>query len=316
MRCAPASTTCASMSGRSSGRMDDTATRLHPQQRKNCSMSRKTKDCPNLVVISDIHAGSRLGLCPVSVSLDGGGTYVASKAQRVLLSWWEEFWDEFVPRATDGEPFHLIVNGDCVEGSPHGSVAAYSAIMDEHCHGAEELLRPRINRGKCDGYWHIRGTEAHVGKSGEYEERVARNLGAIKGKTGEFARWELWKTVGDHVGHFLHHIGTTGSTAREASAVNGELSALLEESARWGERSPDFLVRSHRHRAIEVRLPGSRGWRFAVVTPAWQLRTPFAFKIPGGRLSTPQIGGMVIRSRKGACYTVPFVKHIERDNPE
>jgi hypothetical protein len=274
------------------------------------------KSIRTLVVVSDLHAGSRLGLAPAQIKLDDGGYYVPSKEQQVLKSWWDEFWTEFVPRETKGEPYEVVCNGDAVEGVPHGSVAHVSAIMDEHCHAAVDLLRPVVAASQCSGYWHIRGTEAHVGKSAELEERVARELNAKKSKTGQHARWELWKKLGPHLIHFLHHVGTTGSAAHEASAVNAELTALLTESARWGERAPDALVRSHRHRAIEVRVPGPKGWRFACVTPAWQLRTPFAFKVPGARVSSPQIGGVIIRSVDGYLFTIPFVKHIARDDPE
>ena len=268
------------------------------------------------MVVSDLHCGSRLGLAPSSIRLDDGGTYVPSEAQQTLKKWWDEFWGEFVPTATKGEPYDVVCNGDVVEGVPHGSVAHFSAIMDEHCQAAVDLLRPVVSHKNCVAYWHVRGTEAHVGKSAELEERVARELGAVKSRTGQYARWELWKKLGPHLIHFLHHVGTTGSAAHEASAVNAELTALLTESARWNEKTPDALCRSHRHRAIEVRVPGPRGWRFAVVTPAWQLRTPFAFKVPGARVSSPQIGGLVIRSVDGYLYTVPWVKHIERDQPE
>lgn len=201
------------------------------------------KSIRTLVVVSDLHAGSRLGLAPAQIKLDDGGYYVPSKEQQVLKSWWDEFWTEFVPRETKGEPYEVVCNGDAVEGVPHGSVSHVSAIMDEHCHAAVDLLRPVVAAPQCSGYWHIRGTEAHVGKSAELEERVARELGAKKSKTGQHARWELWKKLGPHLIHFLHHVGTTGSAAHEASAVNAELTALLTESARWGEKAPDALVR-------------------------------------------------------------------------
>ena len=102
------------------------------------------KSIRTLVVVSDLHAGSRLGLAPAQIKLDDGGYYVPSKEQQVLKSWWDEFWTEFVPRETKGEPYEVVCNGDAVEGVPHGSVAHVSAIMDEHCHAAVDLLRPVV----------------------------------------------------------------------------------------------------------------------------------------------------------------------------
>ena len=271
----------------------------------------------NIVCISDTHVGGRTGICPPVVNLDDGGTYHPSKYQKILLEWWNHFWSEFVPSVTKGEPYYVVHNGDCVDGAPHHSVAQISHLMDDQVTAAVDLMKPVLANKKCAGYFHIRGTEAHVGKSAELEERTAKILGAIPNEDGQHARYDLWVQIGGterrHLIHFLHHIGTTGSTHYESSAVMGELAAELVEAARWGERAPDAIVRSHRHRAIEVRIPTDIGWRSAVVTPAWQLKTPFAWKIPGARLAPPQIGGIVLRSHEGFLYTIPKVWHVGRE---
>lgn len=280
----------------------------------------KSKLPRNVVVISDTHVGGRTALCPPTVQLDDGGVYTPSKQQKILYGWWREFWDEFVPHVTKGEPYVVVHNGDCVDGAPHGSVAQISHLMDDQVTAAVDLIGPEIKNKNVSGYYHIRGTCAHVGKNAELEERVAKHLGAIPDENNQHARWNLWMNMGDkkksHLIHLLHHVGSTGSTHYESSAVMAELAAELTESARWGEVPPSAIVRSHRHRSIEVRIPSDHGWRFAVVTPAWQLRTDFAWKIPGARVSPPQIGGIVLRVVDGYLFTVPFVKHIPRERPE
>lgn len=280
----------------------------------------KNKLPRNVVVISDTHVGGRTAICPDIVRLDDGGIYTPSKQQRVLKGWWDEFWGEFVPRVTKGEPYTVVHNGDCVDGAPHGSVAQISHLMDDQVTAAVALLKPVLDGPKVRAYYHIRGTEAHIGKSGELEERTAKLLGAVPDDDKRHARWELWLRMGDasseHIVHFLHHIGSTGSTHYESSAVMAELAAELTEAARWGEKPASAIVRSHRHRSIEVRIPSSHGWRFAVVTPAFQLKTPFAYKIPGARLAPAQIGGIVLRVVDGYLFTVPFVKTIARERPE
>lgn len=274
----------------------------------------------NVVIISDTHVGSRTGICPKTVSLDDGGVYIPSNAQATLYQWWREFWDDFVPEATKGEPYVVVHNGDVVDGVPHGSVSQISTLLDDQAIAAVNLLKPEVTSRKVLRYYHIRGTSAHVGKNAEIEERVARALGAVKDKNGQHARWELWLKLADskreHLIHLLHHVGTTGSTHYESSAVMAELAAELTEAARWGESAPSAIVRSHRHRSIEVRIPSERGWRFAVVTPAWQLKTEYAWKIPGGRVSPSQIGGVVLRVSDGYLFSIPFVKHIKREEPE
>lgn len=253
----------------------------------------------NVVVISDTHCGCGLAILPPSgATLDDGGTYLPSKLQKIIYGYWEEFWGEFVPNATHGEPFAVVHNGDAIDGVHHNSTTQISNNLEVQRKIAEDLLKPVVQA--CDGrYYHIRGTEAHVGKSASEEESLARNLGAIKSADGQHARYDLWLQIGDQSDngliHLLHHIGTTGSQAYESTAVHKELVESFTEAGRWGARPPDVIVRSHRHRMIETNIPTHNGKARAVVTPCWQGKTPFVWKIPGGRLSQPQFGGLVVK---------------------
>ena len=81
--------------------------------------------------------------------------------------------------------------------------------------------------------------------------------------------------------HATHHIGTTGSQAYESTAVMRELAEAYAEAGRWRQRPPDVLIRGHRHRHIEIRVPTALGYGIAFTSPAWQLKTPYTFRIPG-----------------------------------
>jgi hypothetical protein len=270
----------------------------------------------NVIVVSDLHCGCRLGLCPSKpVKLDDGGTYAPSRLQKRVWSWWQEFWCEWVPRVTKGEDYGVVVNGDAVDGVHHGSTTQISHNMGDQGAIAYEVLAPIVE--KCAGrFWMVRGTEAHVGKSATEEERLAERLGAIPNVDGQAARYDLWLEMGGRLIHFLHHIGATGSNAYEATAVGKELVEEYNEAARWGRKSPDCIVRSHRHRHIEVRVPTDRGFAVATVTPGWQLKTPFAWKIAGARLATPQFGGTLIRVGDEDLYTRHKVWSIEPTKAE
>ncbi len=279
-------------------------------------------DVNNLVVISDIHSGCRVSLLPPEgFQLDGGGQYMPSDLQLKMWAMWREFWDEFVPMATRGEPYAVCFNGDALDGVHHRSVSQWTHNLEDQRRLAEIILRPVVDR--AERYYHIRGTEAHVGSSAQDEETLARHLGAIPNEEGQFSRFDLWIEVGKYLGHILHHIGTTGSQAYEATAVHKELVESYTEAARWGERPPDFMIRSHRHRHIMTSIPmtqadGSTGHAIAAVTPCWQGKTPFVWKIPGGRLSTPQFGGLVVRQSDtdGELFIRPKVWTIKRSRVE
>ena len=269
-----------------------------PLNRKKKGQGQDASRTKNLVVISDTHCGCRLGLCSrAQFRLDDGGFYTPSEFQSKMIDLWDEFWTAWVPEVTRGEAFDLVHNGDALDGVHHGSTTQISHNMEDQQRIAEAVLAPVVARCKESGgdYFHIRGTEAHVGPSGEYEERLARTLGAKPNRYGQHARFDLWKRVGNALVHLLHHIGTTSSAAHEASAVNAELTAEYVEAARWHREPPDFIVRSHRHRSIAVDLNSAKGYAAGIVTPAWQGKTPFVWKIAGARISEPQLGGVLIR---------------------
>jgi hypothetical protein len=52
------------------------------------------------------------------------------------------------------------------------------------------------------------------------------------------------------------------------------------------------------------------------VTPAWQGKTPYVWKIPGARISEPQLGGIVIRQGDEEFYYRRKVWSFDRSPEE
>ncbi len=269
----------------------------------------------NLVVVSDLHCGCQLGLCPADgVQLDEGGFYRPGSLQTKVGDMWDHFWKVWIPKACHNEPFAVVVNGDSLDGSHHGAVHQISHNLSDQAKIAYELLAPIVEA--CQGrFYMVRGTEAHVGPSGQQEEELADKLGAIPDESGRHARYELWAEVGKGLVHVMHHVGTTGTTHYESTAILKELAESYTEAGRWRLRPPDVVVRSHRHRHIEVRVPTDLGYGISFSTAGWQLKTPFTYKIPGGRVTTPQIGGSLIRQGDEDLYTRHRIWGIGRPTP-
>ena len=272
----------------------------------------------NVVIISDIHGGCRLGLYPPEPVLmdeapEGGWSQTPFQAR--LWEFWTYFWDKWVPEATKKEKYSVIFNGDALDGVHHNAVHQITHNLSDQANIAEAVLRPVVAR--CDGrYFHIRGTEAHVGASGQEEERLARRIGAMPDEEGRHARYDIWKQIGPSLIHTLHHIGTTGSQAYELTALGKEMSEEFGEAAAWGQKIPDVIVRSHRHRYSLGERPTYHGRAISVVTPGWQGKTPFVWKIPGGRLSQPQFGGILVRHAHGRTFVDAYVQTITRSAVE
>lgn len=273
---------------------------------------RKPSAVNNLIVISDTHIGDGVGLCrPTGATTDEGGFYQPPAVMCKLWDWWEEFWGEWVPEVCRGEPFAVCMNGDSMDGRHHGSVHQWTQNLATQQREAVAILKPIVEL--CEGrYYHIRGTEAHVGQSGENEENLAKALGAIPNEEGQYARWELWVRIGRGLAHLSHHVGTAGSMHYESTALMRELTESYVEAGRWNNEPPDWVVRSHRHRNAEVRVQTHKGFATVFTTAAWQLKTPFAYKVAGARQAQPQIGGSLLRCGDEDLYSRHFVKSLTR----
>ncbi len=243
--------------------------------------------------------------------------------QQKVWSWWSEFWDEWVPKVTRGKPYGIVINGDTTDGRHHGTTTQISQNLADQKHLAEQILYPIIERctRREDGgplLYMMRGTEAHVGAAGENEEMLGESLRAVPSDTGQYTRWELSLRVGGPEGslcHFTHSIGTTGRTHYESTAPMGEMGEIYAEAGRWGDEIPDFIIRSHRHRHIKIEVATHKGYGIVEITPGWQSKTPFVYRI-NARNSTPQFGGIMIRQGDEEHFTRSWVKSIIRPAAE
>ena len=248
-----------------------------------------------VVVVSDLHCGCKLGLFPSKlVKLDEGVTYNPSLLQLKMWEWWIYFWNNWVPLMTRHQPFAVVINGDTTDGRHHNTVTQISQNLSDQRKIALAILKPIVDM--CEGHFYmIRGTEAHVGQSGENEETLASELKTIPDELGHYARWEIWMRVAGKLAHITHHIGTTGSMAYETTALMKEYAEACAEAGKWKYDSPDVIIRSHRHRSSEIRVPTINGDGICCVTPGWQLKTPLTYRMPLGRTTTPQMGGILFR---------------------
>lgn len=253
-----------------------------------------------MIVVADLHCGCQMGLCPPEgIKLDGGGTYHPSELQLVMWQKWREFWDEWVPRVTRGEPYAVLCNGDVIDGVHHNSVTQITHNLKDQGEIAFQVLSPIVERAAK--YLHIRGTESHAGKSGQEEERIAKRLGATPDEQGRYAQWRLCVRLGRGLVLASHHIGRTSSAAYETSAPQRALLNAIYRAAKQNKEIPDVVVRSHRHRHIETKIKTYKGYCRSCVTAGWQLMTPFGYRIDPD--NPPELGGMLIRCGDEDVYT-------------
>lgn len=277
------------------------------------------KDVKTIIVISDIHAGDKFALYnpDTPLALEGGGSYQPSKYQLILWEKWLQWNHEYVPLFTKGEPYILVINGDAMEGDHHGASHPITLNQADQVLIAEHALDPAVNAPNVAALLFVRGTEIHSGEAGRNEELLAKILGAeIDEETGRHSRYELWVEMQKSLINFVHHIGATGSSSYESTGVYKELVEAYVAAGRWKRRAPDVVVRSHRHRGFEIRIPTGTGYGISLVTPGWQLKTPYTYRIPSARADTPQVGGFMIRcGDEDEIYTRFRVWDVGRPRP-
>lgn len=261
-----------------------------------------------VAVTSDQHAGSTVALCPPTVDLDDGGRYEASKAQQWVWQCWEDFWKtvEWERKKHDAS-LYTVFNGDLTEGNHHGTTqilsgnpTAQAAVVNK-CMGPVLDLRP-------DAMFFVRGTEAHVGKSAAYEERIALGLRKdghpVVGdtSTGTASHWHLKMEVLGVRFDFAHH-GRFGQRPwTRGNVVLNQAAEIFYDHAAEGRPHPHLAIRSHQHRFFDTH--NAHPTR-VVQTPAWQLATAFIHRINPGAVA--HIGGIIVVIDEGHYEVRPVL---------
>jgi len=270
----------------------------------------------SLIVISDTHIGSNAGICPPGgYYLPDNNIYSQNKYQETTWRYWKDFWDKWIPsKIGKSKDVRIVMNGDIIDGYHHDTINIMSTSLPYQQFAAEDVFK---NINHYDGLYILKGTDAHAGKSGEYEEAIARNVGALKcdETSNNYTDYQLWLKIDKVTFNIAHHISTTSSAAYETSAGMRELVASLVEASQWGRALPNVIVRSHRHRFIPVSIPSLNGRIRCIITPGWQLRTPFVERID--RMRMPHIGGVIFKIEGDECqeiekiYPLPMPKVIQ-----
>ena len=263
-----------------------------------------------VVIVSDLHCGSTVAVSPPEVLLDDGGFFRASKAQQWLWQNWLAFWAEVkAQRKASNARLMVVVNGDLTEGAHHGSTQVLSGNPAAQAVVVNEVLRIPLALNP-DHWLFVRGTEAHVGPSAAYEERVASGLfkdgrPVIRDDaTGTYSHWHAKVMIDGVRLDFAHH-GRMGQRSWTKPNVVLNLAAeIFYEHAARNIPHPHIAVRSHQHRFVDTH--DAHPTR-VIQTPAWQLATAYIHRIAPGSIA--DVGGIIITVRDGRADVNPVIYH-------
>lgn len=257
----------------------------------------------HLVVISDLHAGSRLAPIPPNMRDNYGAVYTQNNAQAWLWDRWREFWGEFVPWVVGKDEWSFVLNGDAVEGVHHNN---HHERVDNATNTdgdiARALLEPVLAKAKKK--YVVLGTRCHVHDA---EHSLGKALGSEKDEVGQHASQVRYIRLGKHLCRFGHHISGTARHDMRAAKVGQMVGQMAMVAGQDGTEFPRCCVWSHRHTHIQVRDESSVG----VTTPPWQLGGWHASKLG---IERSVVGGIVLSVNEYAQTprVTEYVRHLDR----
>jgi len=235
-----------------------------------------------ILLLSDLHCGSKWGLWPTNFSAESARTgeiepYPQNAAGVAI---WEH-WLRMLKALKKERPDCIILNGDLVEGIQkreygRGLITPEISIQKKACLKILKTL-PKVPM------YFTQGTDYHENLDGlPVEREIAEDLGGIFGD----------ELIIEECGIRLfvrHAIGISQSTWQymtTAPARDQMLLYLNQSSEKYGRI--DVAVFSHRHQFVAAQFASG----IALVTPCWQGKTVFAVK--KGIISPPHIGWVML----------------------
>ena len=262
-----------------------------------------------IAITSDQHCGSTIALCPPKVHMDDGGEYVASAAQRWLWGNWQAFWKRAAAvRKEHNARFVQVYNGDMTDGDHHGT----SQILSGNPTVQAAVVNAALHIPKSlspDEMFFIRGTEAHVGKSASFEERIALGLKKDgmpvipEAVNGNASHWHAKMEYDGVRLDFAHH-GRMGQRPWTKGSIANYLAfQIWTEHHLRDEPHPHVAVRSHMHQfwdtadAYPTRL---------IQTASFQLATAYVHKVVT-ESSLADVGGVILVIKRGKLTVEPVL---------
>lgn len=231
-----------------------------------------------VMVLSDLHVGSTVGLWPNGFVSNEGNLIGQNKFQAWLWECWQDMlqWSD---KIISKQPFELVLNGDLVDGIHHRTLQVMTPDPGDQVDAVKAVLEPLV--ASAARLHLIKGTECHTRND---EVRIGRALNGSKDPvTGQHAWDSLDLKVNGVLYNFMHHIGTTARSYLEASAHSIALGNLSHTRARAKQPVPDIIVRGHRHR----HGIWDDGNQMSVITGAWQGLTRYGHKVVPGAICQP-----------------------------
>lgn len=274
---------------------------------------RNQKNGAKLVcVLSDLHAGSTLGLLPPNFITLEGNEVTPNAIQQWLWQCWLDAI-EFIKTVKGDDEMVLVCNGDALEGNHHRTKQIISPDVADHVNAAYAILEPVVQLASKS--YMVLGTECHTGTR---EISLANMLGFERNpdstkKNRAFDKLQI--EVNGVPTDFRHHTNCTTRPYLESGMMGPMLAAEILEAVRNNETPPRVVCGAHRHRYGTF----SDGHAMMVISAPWQALTRHGGKVVPHARTKPGIFLLDYRNQEPGelpivrqrLYDAPSLKRIK-----
>lgn len=248
------------------------------------------------VVLSDLHVGSTVGLWPEGFVANEGFPIGQNKFQGWLWECWQDC-QKWIAETVGGDPYHLIFNGDMVEGIHHRTLQVMSADVGDQTDAVLMCVGDLVERASKT--WMVKGTECHTRND---EVRLGRHLNCVRDpSTGQRAFDRLETDIHGCRIAASHHVPSTIRPYLEASQFSLSLGTEIIEAVRANKKPPRVVIRAHRHKFGVF----TDGHGMMVVNGAWQGLTRHGHKVVPAGVPSPTCTILDWRDKKRGELPLP-----------
>lgn len=218
-----------------------------------------------ILAIGDTHCGHLVGLTPPGWRIDKKkheGISVSKRNKFAAIQ--RQLWDFYEHNVKKFGPYDgVMMNGDCIDGSGRrsGGTELITTDCDEQAEMAEKAIR--VAMGSKTWLVMTYGTPYHVGECEDHENKIAKDLGAVKIGSHE------WVEINGVMFDVKHEVSSSSVPhGRHTSLARANLWSVLWNVAGKAPRGKKstVILRSHVHYHA---FAGAPGW-LAMTLPALQ----------------------------------------------
>ena len=261
-----------------------------------------------LALLADAHTNSTLGLCSPEATLPEGQPVSLTKAQLWLWQCFQAFEKSVLAEYRIGDRLYGAHVGDGPDLNRRST-----QLMTQNPSGAVSLFVSTMRgfRDLCeDGFWVVRGTEAHTGDAGNLEEMAAHMLEATRypAHSKLASCWMLRLLLGDVRIDMTHH-GPAGRLPWTGpNGLQRVASEIVDEYVRAGQPVPHLAVQAHNHKFYDTH---ENAVVRVVNLPCWQAPTSYGWKVSPRR--APDIGAVLVICEDGRFEVRPMLFKVEME---